>query len=184
MRRTAAALLVAAMAWWCQAAPFAQQSLEYEVKTQFLYNFFNFVEWPSGAFAQSDSPFRLCLVGDDPFGPLLDALVKGQAVSGHRIVIDRLVENPGIGGCHALFISHVDDARLAAIMNAAAHQSILIVGESRRVLELCGGIAFVVDGERVRFDINVSALASRRLKASSKLLRLAREASDRFAHCL
>jgi len=70
-----------------------------------------------------------------------------------------------------------------SIMRAANRRNLLVVGESRRVLELCGTIAFVLDGERVRFDINRSSLADRDLKANSKLLRVAREASDRFGHC-
>src|SRR4028119_890287 len=41
---------------------------EYQVKAAFLYNFGRFVSWPSGSFAQSNSPFIIGVVGQDPFG--------------------------------------------------------------------------------------------------------------------
>ena len=73
---------------------------------------------------------------------------------------------------------------MAAIAKVTEHRSVLLVGESQKLLELCGAIAFVLDGERVRFDISLAGLAAHNLKASSKLLHVAREASDRFARCL
>lgn len=179
--RTPVAVLLLAAALWAPAPLVAQRNLEYEVKGEFLYNFLTFIEWPPAAFPQPDAPLRVCMLGADPFGGSFDAIVRGEKVGAHPIAVERLKDDRAAGTCHVLFVSHLDDARLAAVVRATAHQPVLIVGESRRVLELCGAIALVVDGERVRFDINIPALLDRNLKASSKLLRVAREASDRFA---
>ena len=43
-------------------------ALEYQVKAAFLLNFTKFVDWPAGAFAGSDSPITICILGNDPFG--------------------------------------------------------------------------------------------------------------------
>jgi len=53
-------------------------SLEYEVKAAFLFNFTKFVQWPSSAFADANSAFEICIVGDDPFGKTLDDIVQGE----------------------------------------------------------------------------------------------------------
>jgi len=161
-----------------------QRSLEYEVKGQYLFNFLSFVEWPAASFVRADTPFRLCLAGVDSFGGSLDALVQGQRVQGHQVVVDRLKDETTVATCQVVFVSRVDGERLAAIAKAAEHRSVLIVGETEKVLEQCGAIAFVLDGERVRFDISLAGLTAHNLKASSKLLHVAREASDRFARCL
>lgn len=160
------------------------RSLEYEVKGQYLFNFLSFIEWPAASFTQTDTPFRLCLAGVDSFGGTLDALVQGQRVQGHPIVIDRLKDETTVATCQVVFISRVDSERMAAIAKAAEHRNVLVVGETQKVLELCGAIVFVLDGERVRFDISLAGLAAHNLKASSKLLHVAREASDRFVRCL
>lgn len=162
----------------------AQRTLEYEVKAAFLYNFLSFIEWPPPAFAKPDSPLRVCVIGGDPFGGALDANVRNEQVrGGHPVVVDHIKDESQIAGCHVLFVPQMDETPLASVMRAADRPYLLVVGESRRVLELCGAIAFVLDGERVRFDINRSSLNARGLKANSKLLRVAREASDHFARC-
>ena len=50
------------------AAP-QPSSLEYEVKAAFLLNFTKFIDWPAPETPGPDSPFTICILGDDPFGP-------------------------------------------------------------------------------------------------------------------
>lgn len=184
IRRLLAIALSAAVGGPSALAAQAPSSLEYEVKGQYLFNFLAFIDWPAASFTQPDAPFRLCLAGVDSFGGTLDSVVRGQKVQGHPIVVDRLKDETTAGTCHVLFVSKVDNERMAAIAKATEHRSVLLVGETQKLLELCGAIVFVLDGERVRFDISLAGLASHNLKASSKLLRVAREASDRFTRCL
>ena len=165
-----------------QLAP-QQRNLEYEVKGAYLYNFLNYIEWPETAFAQPAAPFRLCLVGRDPFGKALDDLVRGESAGKHPIVVDRLKEDQAVSTCHAVFVSDLEDERLDTIVRVTEKRSVLIVAETPHLNQLCGGIAFALEGERVRFDINLPALTSRGLKVSPKLLRVAREASDRLGRC-
>src|ERR1044071_4339823 len=82
----------------------AQQVAEYQLKAAFLFNFLQFVEWPADAFASADSPIVLGVLGEDPFGELLDQLVQDAAVSGRRIVVRRYQRSDEIDVCHLLFI--------------------------------------------------------------------------------
>jgi hypothetical protein len=185
IRRTGipACLLISVGAGAVTHAQAPSRRLEYEVKAKFLYNFPIFIEWPPARFPQPAAPFRLCVVGPDPFGPILDVTMQGAAVGTHQIVVDRLRDDAAAASCHMVFVSTLEKARLAAVMKAVAGKGVLVVGESRRVLEHCGGIAFVLEGEFVRFDVNVPALDAQGLRASSKLLRVARDASTRFGDC-
>lgn len=157
--------------------------LEYEVKAKFLYNFPIFIDWPEARFSQPAAPFRLCVLGPDPFGRILDVTMRGAAVGTHPVVVDRLRDDAAAASCHMVFVSRLEHARLVAAMKLVERKGVLVVGESRQVLERCGGIAFVLDGEFVRFDVNVPALEAQGLRASSKLLRVARDASTRFGNC-
>src|ERR1700719_3686453 len=62
---------------------------EYDLKAAFLFNFTHFVEWPSEAFADADSPIVIGILGDDPFGPVLDKIVEGETIKNRKLVIKR-----------------------------------------------------------------------------------------------
>ena len=68
----------------------AEESFEYNLKAAFLFNFTKFVDWPPAgdtAAAEEKSPFQLCILGEDPFGKSLDAVVANETVGGRPIVL-------------------------------------------------------------------------------------------------
>jgi hypothetical protein len=68
--------LLAAMATTA-AIPWFNAVLEYRVKAAFLYNFALFTEWPEGTFSDDDSAIVFVVLGEDPFGSILDKTVAG-----------------------------------------------------------------------------------------------------------
>ena len=44
---------------------------EYQLKAVFLYNFAQFVDWPSNSFNGDDAPLVIGIMGEDPFGAYL-----------------------------------------------------------------------------------------------------------------
>jgi hypothetical protein len=154
------------------AGPAFAQPLEYEVKAAFLYNFAQFTEWPAEAFAAPDEPFRMCVAGANGFVPSIERAVAGERVAERRILVDRLADNENAGRCHILFIPRSANQRTAALVRLGARA--LLVGESADFLDRGGMINFVIDGGRVRFDINAAAASARGLRMSSRLLRIAR----------
>lgn len=156
------------------AAAQSARAPEYEVKAAFLYNFAKFVQWPAHTFAGSTTPIRLCVLGSDPFGGALDTIVRGKTVEGRPIVHSHVSSSTEARGCHLLFISGSDSALHRQTLAALGDSPVLTVGESDDFLELGGMINFVLEEDRVRFEINLRAAESHRLKLSSKLLAVAR----------
>jgi len=160
-----------------RAPVFASPSLEYEVKAAFLYNFVNFVSWPAGTFSEPSDPVRVCVVGDDPFGPMLDRTMQGGvAAVTHPIIIERARDNDAAARCLVIFVPQSMARRAEQIVRSAGSRPVLFVGESADFLQQGGMINFVVDGGRVRFDVNVAAASAQGLTLSSRLLRVARKA--------
>lgn len=155
----------------------AQPGLEYEVKAAFVYNFIKFVEWPPDALG-AQAPFRVCLLGEDPFRGRLDQTVRGDTVEGHPITVERLPLDGAAASCHLLFVPRAHANRGGAIARALANAPVLIVGESDGFLRAGGTVNLAVDSGRVRFDVNVGQAAMRRLRISSKLLRVARHTGE------
>ena len=162
----------------CGQPAAAQSGLEYEVKAAFIYNFIQFVEWPQGALADPAAPFRVCLYGDNPFGPALERTIRGEQVNGHPLTIERVAVGGMVTQCQLLFVPQSQAARTAGVLRAAGEAPVLLVGESPNFLRAGGMINLFVEGGRVRFDINQPAASARGLVASSKLLRVARNTSD------
>ena len=151
---------------------------EYQIKAAFLYNFAKFVEWPADAFTDPHSPIVLGIVGEDPFGSDLDGIVYAKTVNGRGFMVKRLAPGPDLRTCHILFISSSEKKRLAQILEQLKGSSVLTVGEMDRFVQSGGAVNFLLEQNRVRFEINVDAAARARLKISSKLLALARSVID------
>jgi YfiR/HmsC-like len=114
------------------------------------------------------------VLGRDPFGEALSGIVRGRSISGHSIVRAQVQSPAEARSCHVLFISRSDPETLKPALDHLRGLPILTVGESADFLPLGGMINFVLDHDRVRFEINLAAAEQHRLKLSSKLLAVAR----------
>jgi uncharacterized protein DUF4154 len=150
----------------------ADQPLEYQVKAAFLLNFTKFVEWPAPAFADEHAPLTICILGEDPFGTTLDDMVKGEAVKGHELVIQRIRRAPMPKACQVLFVAR-PEKEISKVLSELG-PGVLTVGEGEKFLQDGGIIAFVIEDRRVRFDIDQRAAARAMLGISSRLMNVAR----------
>lgn len=168
---TALGLICIALASGAIATAHAQAD-ENVVKAALLSKFGLYVEWPSSTFAAPASPVNLCVAGDDPFGETLDKVVAGARIEGRNVVIRRLKTVRRDSGCHILYIGSSDAQRGAQIIDAVRGSSVLTVSDAGS-RPGAGIIDFVVNENRVRFDIDEAAAAENGLVISSKLMSLA-----------
>lgn len=146
---------------------------ERDVKAVFLLNFAQFVEWPAEAFAESTSPIVIGILGEDPFGRVLDDVVQGEVVKNRRLTVERFQHVDEVDTCHILFISSSETQRYEQILAALQRRSILTVGDREGFAASGGMIRFVTEQNRIRFRVNVAAIKAARLVVSSRLLRAA-----------
>jgi len=154
------------------AAEPVAETLEYPVKAAYLYQFAHFVEWPGTE--GTASPFLIGVLGDDLFGGALDRAVARKAVGGRPLVVRRFRTPEELEECAIVFVAGSAMGRLDAILSKTARWPSLTVGESDGFTQAGGMIRFFVDGNRVRFDVNLPAAQSAGLRLSSRLLALAR----------
>ena len=164
---------IACASWWSGAASAALSTMpgEYDVKAVYLFNFSQFVDWPAPAFADSQAPLVIGVLGDDPFGPTLEEIVRGETVNGHPITVQHYSRIEDIGACHILFIADSEQARLPEVFAALAGRPILTVGDFDGFAARGGVIRFVNVGNKIRLHINLQAAEAANLSISSKLLR-------------
>ena len=147
---------------------------EYQVKAAFLYNFAKFVDWPGEAFSDSSAPLVIGVIGEDPFGGALDRAINGKTVSGRSLLVRRLKWGQDLRSCHILYISSSERKRLPQILQSLKGASVLTVGDMGQFNQRGGIINFILEANKVRFEINSHGADQARLRISSKLLTLAK----------
>jgi len=145
---------------------------EYLVKSAMLYHFASFTKWPKDVFTDSGAPFRICVLGQDPFGTDLDALVSHQ-IQGRDIVTTRLKNVRHAKECHLLFIAKSEAKRLQSILKVLGERSILTIADMDRFARLGGIIHLKIADETIRFEINTAFAQRVGLTFSSEMLMLA-----------
>lgn len=153
----------------------AQSATEYQVKAAFLFNFAKFVEWPAEVFPNSDSPLQICVLGPDPFGRDFEQMVVDKTVNGHRIELIHPEGIPQARACQIVFIAYSDRQTLKQILEGLKGASVLTVGDAPGFAQMGGVINFVLDDNRVRFEISLRAADQSHLKLSARLLTVAKQ---------
>jgi hypothetical protein len=151
----------------------ASTPTEYEVKAAYLYNFGRFVQWPAKATTAGGDSFAICVLGEDPFGTVLHATIAGETIGGKNVVAKRISKPQDGVNCRILFISSSEDRQLKEVLAALDKVSVLTVSDMAQFARRGGMVQFILDGKKVRFEVNLFTAERAGLTLSSQLLKLA-----------
>jgi hypothetical protein len=151
---------------------------ENQVKTLFLCNFPEFVTWPTNTFSSDNAPLVIGVLGEDPFGPVLDQAVKNRKVQNRNLIVKRCKDLVEIKGCHLLFVSASESRRLKEVMAVAERSAVLTVGDTAQFARRGGVINLTIQENKVRFEINPDAANRAGLRISAQLLKLGKVVGD------
>jgi hypothetical protein len=146
---------------------------EYRVKAAFIFHFAQLVDWPPDTAADTDNSLFLCTLGEDPFQGMLEGTVAGKVIGNRVMRIRHLGQAQDLQTCQILFIGRAQSKRIPQLVAGLRNAPILTVGETAGFLDEGGMIRFLLEQNKVRFEINVQAAESARLKIGSRLLSLA-----------
>jgi hypothetical protein len=178
------------------------KNLEYQLKAAFLYNFMKFIEWSESPSAsdgkeaekKEKEPVILAVMGEDLFGKHLDDLTK-KMIKDRPVRIVRLEgfeqykeahskatleqyfqeQQKVVEGCQLLFVSQSEEEWMDKILAFTDGMRIITVGDAADFASKGGVIGFVMEENKIRFDINMLSAEKKKLKVSSQLLQLARK---------
>jgi hypothetical protein len=172
-RRLCAAViaLIVGMLAVCRVTAQSPGATEYQVKAAYLYNFGRFVAWPASA--PADESFSICVLGQDPFGQILDTTLTGLSIDSKAVTVRRLAKAEQAIRCRIVFISESEAPQLKATLAALEKSSVLTVSDIPQFAQRGGVIQFVLAENRVRFEINLTIAQSVGLVLSSDLLKVA-----------
>jgi hypothetical protein len=159
-----------------QSATWAQSPTagEDQIKAAFLYNFAKFVEWAPSAFRDAAAPLQICVFGRDPVGEELRNITHEKQVNGRKIEVRKLADFEQAKTCHILFIASSEKTQIKPILESLRGTSVLTVGDTNAFAAQGGMINFVLENDRVQFEVNRKSADQAGLKISSKLLSVAK----------
>lgn len=147
------------------------------VKAAFLRNFAHYVTWPTNALPESGSPWRICVLGRDPFGDILDTTLKGRMEQGRSFEILRADMPDKLPPCQIIFLAYMDDVKRRAVLDKLKGKPILTVGDAEEFLHEGGIIRFQVE-DRVRMSINLDQARASALTIQTRMLEVSSEVLD------
>jgi hypothetical protein len=145
----------------------AQVAQEYELKSAYIFNFLNFIDFPES----HKREIVLCLPDDllrEHFDPM-----SNQDVAQARLIIVYLDESSFKGKCDVLFIPSYARERTKEILKVRSNRAILTIGESDGFATNWGIIEFYIQQKSLRFRINLARANSMGLKLRASLLKRA-----------
>lgn len=169
--RSGVAALMLAVGLFLSAAPASAQSAA-SIKAGFIPKFVRYVDWPASVHPSSGQSFQLCIVGVDPFGPLIDRAAASEQIEGRAVTVRRLETLEGAGTCHVAFIRGATPAATSRFLRAFRGHPVLTITDSAAGAPR-GMIHFALVDGRVRFYIDEAGATAHGLTISSRLLALA-----------
>ncbi len=151
----------------------APPTAEYKLKAALIYKLSKFVDWPGPAGAGNNGAFGICVLGEDPFGPALEALTT-RKTGGQPIRIHRFTQYEAIDRrCQIVFISESKRAFLRPILKSLRQRPILTLSDTNNFAEQGGIMQFTRGNKRIGFKINLGKARQSGLEIAAPLLELA-----------
>ncbi|MFZ0274403.1 MAG: YfiR family protein [Acidobacteriaceae bacterium] len=143
---------------------------EDQVKAAFLFHFAQLVQWPPDAFSSGE--LLLCTLEDDPLYDELESTLQGRQIGSRTIRVRQVHASQAAHDCNMLVIDKTENRHLPSLLVTLRNVPVLTVGETDDFLNCGGMIRFRLVDNKLRFDINLAAADSSRLRISSQLLLL------------
>lgn len=154
----------------------AATSREYQLKAAFVYNFTKFIEWPPQSFSDANAPIVIGVLGETPLATELEQLIRDRKVNGHAILLKKIHSAADAASTHLLFVSTTEDAQFASWRADIETRAIVTVGESASFAQNGGTINFLLQDDKVRFEISTALVERTGLRISAQLQKLAASA--------
>ena len=140
---------------------------EAQIKAAYLYNFAKFVEWPD---QPANGRFNICIDGDTE---IIDAAatLEDKTVAGLRVSVLRVETAEAVVACRMVLLDQGWGGLLRP--STIGRRDLLTVGPGIEFAEEGGTIGLFYSQRKLRFAINIDALAAAGLRVNSKLLNLA-----------
>ncbi len=174
LRRQWIAMLVIAVLLACLPSAVAvARAGDGEIQARFVSKLALFISWPDGAFASDDAPIRVGLLGEDPFGGALAAVLANATARGRGFELRSVDSVEEADTLHILILGTTKKRELPRLARELKNTSVVSIATSFVFAENGGIVGMEMLKGKVAFEINNRRAKMTDIKISSRLLRLA-----------
>ncbi len=145
------------------------QKDNYRVYAGLLYHFTKYVEWPTNKQA---GDFVIGVYGDREMLEATQMLMKNRSVSNQKITVKRITNDEDFAKCHIIFVERSFSHKFRNIYSHVKTGNVLLITEGYDLAKKGAGINFVIQDDRLKFEMNKTAIEGAGLKVSNELLKL------------
>lgn len=158
-----------------------ENTLEQKIKATFLYKFGNYIDWPEGTFEHDSKSLTIGIIGADEIAKELQVITRDKDVRGRSVIVRTFKPTDSLQEAQILFVGQSERIHMNAILASIRGLPVVTVTEIEDKLSEIGIINFVIDENKVRFDIELGNADYNNIKISARLLGVARRVITRSA---
>ncbi|MGB0522929.1 MAG: YfiR family protein [Flammeovirgaceae bacterium] len=155
------------------------QYTEYEIKAGLILNFARHCVWPERMFDRKQNKIILTILGSDPFGEVIENVLRGRSVQGkYYFEVRRASDIRNLRGSHIIFISKSERNNIQKIVEYInsfnfKKSAVLTMGDGIDSFCKKGGIINIL--EDYTFNVNWDAASDQGVILDNRLLNIANE---------
>jgi len=167
-------LLLIFLAFFLQNNTYAQ-SREYTLKAVYIEKFTRFTNWPPGCGIENkEEPFSVYVLGNQAFSKTLKNIFSIQKIYQKPVEVNLLDKWKEMDACHILYISGDYEEELSEILEYIKGRSVLTISDTEGFAEKGVIINFYIERNKLRFEVNETALHESPLEMNFFLLDMAK----------
>jgi hypothetical protein len=153
---------------------FAQANI-YVLKAVYLEKFSRFVTWPEECEMENvNKPFVIGVIGKTPLYKNLEQIYSIQKINKKKVIIKKILQYHEIEDCHILVITESERKNLNNIISFTKKLNVVTVGDSPMFAEKGVLINFIEEKNKLKFEINESAVLESPIQMSFYLMNSAK----------
>ncbi len=162
------------MLMFASAHGFTQANV-YVLKAVYLEKFTRFVSWPEESRMDNpELPFVIAVIGRTPLTENLEQIYSNQRINNKKVEVKRIFNLYEIESVHILVIAETERKNLQNILALTKKLPVLTISEAPNFAEKGVLINFYEDRNKLRFEINETAVLQSPLQMSFYLLNSAK----------
>ena len=148
------------------------QTTEYTLKAVYIEKFTNFITWPNSS--NNFDFFTLGIIGKTKLEEEIIQIYSNREINNKTVLIKTLKDYEEIKNCNILVIGEIGDYELSKILSISSELPILTISENKGYCEKGVLINFYTEKNKLRFEINETAVLKSPIQISFYLFNSAK----------
>lgn len=155
----------------CVCATAQQEAQLEEVQALYIYNFARYIGWPT---EDVEKELVVTVIGNKALSYKLSQMAATKLVGRRKVVVKEARSASEIEPSDIVYVGTSKSSQMAALLTALQGKKTLIVCGKSGMCQNGAGIAFMMEGTKLNFQISDKNIKNAGLAVSQKLLQLGR----------